>query len=546
MKVNVAVLVFFALICVMFTEKNYAQASLQEIVRFSIPVGESFCSNVEAGGDINGDGRPDLLFSCIDEMQYSNAPVYIYYSLPDNNAMPDQILTTPYPFEGGFGYSIAYRGDLNGDGISDLVIGIKHYNYRLSGALLIYYGGNPPFTVPDVFISGVGLGYTHSWDLFFSEDIITDCDVNGDGINDLLVYAPGPQYENWGNVYVFLGGEFFSTTPVLHIRGNQYYEYLGADMKTGDINGDGFDDIILTNRVPVNQQSPSGPSHYSLKIYPGGETLTNVAVYDTLLGTAPELYITGIIANGDLNGDGCDDIVVSCGSQNGQAWLKVIYGQSDLTDLDISDYYLPEITHGFVMSYCNLDNDAYSDFSFMVTQMSNDILDFWRYSVFKQESEQFDTQCDFLNPGGETNTAYGFGYPLNDFTGDGFPDFLVYSMTTINPVMQAYGTILSENFVSNSDELIHQTTVKVHCYPNPFRDGVNISVLDPNKTIQLASIEIYNIKGQLVYNRCIQNEKHINWDGLDNNGILTSSGIFMIKVSDSKGNIYTTKVVNLK
>ena len=75
----------------------YAQPALQEIVRFNIPVGESFCTHVEAGGDINGDGRPDLVFSCIDELHYFNAPVYIYYSIPDSNAVPDQILTSPLP-----------------------------------------------------------------------------------------------------------------------------------------------------------------------------------------------------------------------------------------------------------------------------------------------------------------------------------------------------------------------------------------------------------------------------------------------------------------
>ena len=55
------------------------------------------------------------------------------------------------------------------------------------------------------------------------------------------------QYEEWGNVYVYLGGELFATTPALHIRGAVLYEQLGADMKTGDINGDGYDDIVLTN-----------------------------------------------------------------------------------------------------------------------------------------------------------------------------------------------------------------------------------------------------------------------------------------------------------
>ena len=523
----------------------YAQASLQEIVRFNIPIGEKFCSHVEAGGDINGDGRPDLVFSCIDELNYSNAPVYIYYSVPDSSAVPDQILTSPYPNEGGFGYSLAYKGDLNGDGISDLTIGYANYDYRHAGAVLIYYGGSQPFTEPDVFISGVGLGETHSWDLFFSEDLITDCDLNGDSINDLLVYAPGPQYENWGNVYAFLGGETFNTTPTLHIRGSEYEEYLGTNMKVGDINGDGYDDIVLTNRTPVNPEQAWGPFNYSLKIYLGGDNLSDIPIYNILLGSSPDFGLAGIIANGDLNGDGFDDILLSCADLNDQLF-KIIYGQSNLAEMELVDLYLPELMYGSVLSYCNLDNDDYSDFTFLTTKMSNDINDFWRFSVYKQESEQFDIQWDYLNSGYEIDTGYGLGYPLNDITEDGFTDFFVRSRTTFNPPMQAYGTILSENYVSNSDEQIQSVVRNILCYPNPFRTGVNISLLDPDKSIQLASINIYNIKGQLVYNGDIQEGKQIHWNGLDNHGNQVSSGIYLIKATDKKSNSYTTKVVNIK
>ncbi|MFO8144195.1 MAG: integrin alpha, partial [Candidatus Syntrophosphaera sp.] len=164
----------FTLFCILTPVKHYAQAALHEIVRFNIPMGERFSSHAETGGDLNGDGRPDLVFSCIDEFNYSNCPVYIYYSIPDSNAVPDQILTTPWPNIGGFGFSLAYAGDLNGDGISDLAVGVRYYGEGLSGGILIYYGGNPPFTTPDVFISGVGMGYTHDWDLFFGEDIFPD------------------------------------------------------------------------------------------------------------------------------------------------------------------------------------------------------------------------------------------------------------------------------------------------------------------------------------------------------------------------------------
>jgi hypothetical protein len=535
----------FALFCILTPVKHYAQEAMQEIVRFNIPMGERFSSHAETGGDLNGDGRPDLVFSCIDEVNYSNCPVYIYYSIPDSNAVPDQILTTPWPNVGGFGYSLAYAGDLNGDGISDLAVGVRYYGVGLSGGILIYYGGNPPFTTPDVFISGVGLGYTHDWDLFFGEDMITDCDLNGDGINDLLVYAPGPQYEEWGNVYAYLGGETFATTPVLHIRGAVPYEQLGTNMKTGDINGDGCDDIILTNRIPASPD-PWGISHNYLKIYPGGEHLTNTPIYEIHLGSGPEMWIRGIIANGDLNGDGYDDIVISGGSQDDQAWLKVFYGQSDLFELTAIDFILPGLDDTIIQSYCNLDNDPFSDFWIKQHYGLPDDPFVSSYLVYIQTSSTLDLIYDYSDPSPQPRPSYGYCYPLGDMNNDGYPDFFVYAYRTINPTCPAYATILSESYVSNSDEYIQPARVMIYCYPNPFRDGVNVRIVGTDKSVQLVSIQVYNVKGQLVYNQNNLHGNQIRWDGLDNEGRKISTGIYVVMASDTQGNINTTKVVMIK
>ncbi|HQF67748.1 MAG TPA: FG-GAP-like repeat-containing protein [Candidatus Cloacimonadota bacterium] len=518
---------------------------MQEIVRFNIPEGEHFPYSNEMGGDLNGDGRPDLVFSCIDEYHYSYFPVYIYYSIPDSNAVPDQILTIPWPNVGGFGYSLAYAGDLNGDGISDLAVGVRYYGIGISGAILIYYGGNCPFTTPDVLISGEGMGYTHDWDLYFGENMITDCDLNGDGINDLLVYAPGPQYEEWGNVYVYLGGELFATTPALHIRGAVLYEQLGADMKTGDINGDGYDDIVLTNRVPVDPDGLYGPCHYHLKIYPGGESLTNVPIFETLLASAPYAGINGIIANGDLNGDGYDDIVISGGNQDGQAWLKIFYGQEDITSLQSVDLELDYYSYS-IKSYVNLNNDPFSDLWVKLYKpMPYDPYE-GSYAVYKQTSEVLDLIPDFTDPSPVPRISYGYCYPLGDMNNDGFPDFFVFSYPTSNPPCPAYATILSESYVSNSDECIQPARNVIRCYPNPFRDGVSIRIAGADKSVQLTSMEVYNLKGQLVHSRKNLRGKQIRWDGLDSHGNKIGSGIYIVRASDTKGNTYSTRVVNIK
>lgn len=534
----------FVLICILVPARYYAQDALHQIVRFDIPFGEYFTFNLETGGDLNGDGRPDLVFSCIEEQNYSNFPIYIYYSIPDSTAVPDEKLITPWPNVGGFGYSLAYAGDLNGDGFSDLAVSVIYYGWGLTGGVMIFYGGNPPFTTPDVFISGEGQGYTHDWDLYFGKKLITDCDVNGDGINDLLVYASGPQYEEWGNVYVYLGGEPFVTTPTLHIRGSVPYEWLGNRMETGDINGDGYDDIIVTNRMPIDPNEPWGDFHTCLKIYPGGETLTNVPIFETIVASTPEGGISAMISNGDLNGDGYDDIVLSGGSRDGVR-MKVFYGQDDITGLESVDYRLG-YNYYSIQSYVNLNNDPFSDLWVKLYKpMPYDPYE-GSYAVYKQTSEVLNLMPDYVDNSPEPRPSYGYCHPLGDMNGDGFPEFFVHSPITINPPCPTYATILTESYVGNSDAHIQPATPKVICHPNPFQDEVKVRIAGTDKPVQITSLEVYNIKGQLVYRQNNLQGKQIRWNGLDTWGNRIGSGIYTIRARDKKGNTFSTRVVKIK
>ncbi len=539
-----AILSIAVLLCITI-DAAFAQASLQEIARFDIPFGRWFITFVDAGGDLNGDGRPDLVFSCISDASDVTTQTYIYYSIPDSSAVPDQIYNAPDPIGGiSTGGAIAYAGDLNGDGIADLVTGFYGGGHVHEGIVTISFGGNPPFTTPDVVINPAGLGYTHEWDLCFGTNLITNCDVNGDGINDLLVYAPGPQWENWGNVYVFLGGNPFRTTPAVHIRGAVMEEYLGKNMQTGDINGDGYDDIILTNTVPVNPQNESEGYHYYLKIYPGGETITNVPIYETLLGTSTGISFGKMIANGDLNGDGYDDIIINYGSADGRG-AKVFYGHDDLTNLRSVNLELG-YTYYTIESYVNLNNDPYSDLWVKLHRpMPNDPYE-GSYAVYRQTSEVLDLIPDFIDPSPVPRISYGYCYPLGDMNNDGSPEFFVYAYPTSNPPGPAYATILSESYVSSTNEYIQPARVEINCYPNPFRDRLNIRLTGTAKSDQFKSLEVYNLKGQLVYHKANLHGKKIHWNGLDSHGNKIGSGIYMVKVSDTKGNIHTAKVVSIK
>lgn len=542
---SISLLFFNWVLILLCATKLQAQASLQEITRFNIPVNEGFVRNVDAGGDINGDGTPDLVFGCKGGYNVFDATLYIYYSIPDSNSIPDQIINSPASISGGFGYSIAYAGDLNGDGISDLVVGIPYYGLIHQGAIAIYWGGNTLAEQPDVFIDGLPYGYTQSWDLGFGQNLITNCDVNGDGINDLLVYAEGPQYENWGNVYVFLGGNIFSTIPALHIWGSEIYEYLGINMQTGDINGDGFDDIILGNKRMINPQNSDLGYIYELKVYAGGISLSTNPVFESLITSDIDYWVSNIIANGDLNGDGYDDIIILHGYLYSSS-LRIVYGQSEWSSLVPFDTTFQVSESFWLRSYCNLTNDPYSDF-FVYSQFIPGTSDqFGCLCIYKQVSSVLDLNIDYLNSGENNFSCYGSGYQLGDMNHDGFNELFIYSGEHSIEEYTNYATILTEQYVGIQDEVLSIPDIRLECYPNPFRDAVTISLKAKSKGFRIENIKIYDLRGRLVYETNAPGYSSFRWDGKDKTSRLTSSGIYFVNFTDKDKKTLTTKVVRIR
>lgn len=521
-----------------------AQADLQEIVRFDLPGNVSWASIADTGGDINGDGRPDLVFGYWGDDD-PNTAIHIYHSIPDSNAVPDQILPVPAYMGGGFGRSIAYAGDLNGDGIDDLVVGIKYYGLIHQGAIAIYWGGETLSEQPDVFIDGEPFGDTQSWDLYFGQNLITHCDVNGDGINDLLVYAEGPQWEQWGNVYVFLGGMPFSTTPALQIRGSQIYEHLGWQMESGDINADGYDDIILCSSRFIDSGT-NQELDFELKIYAGGINLSNIPVYDAhVASTASGSGIIKVIANGDLNGDGFDDIVIHHSSAEMQR-LKVLYGQGEWNAL-ISYEADFQLSDGFSLrSYCDLTDDQYSDLLFWSLYIPVTSDNYECMCILEQTGPTLDLSLDYcMSDYSETN-GYFQCYEVGDLNQDGFNEFVVWAFTYPGYDVPSYVKILTESYTSIEDDLIPAADLRLDCYPNPFKDALTISVRQKGCREKINTIKIYDLKGRLVFRASIPGSDSYLWDGKDSSGRPVSSGIYFLQAKDIDNKIYPAKIVRIK
>ncbi len=256
-----------------------------------------------------------------------------------------------------FGASVSGAGDINGDGIADLIIGAPSAdaNGSNSGSTYIVFGGTT-------------LGLDGSFDLstldgsngFVINGItgnqrlgnsVSDAgDINGDGFDDLIIGAPSSYY-GVGNEFsaVFFGNAdigssgSFDLTTLDGSNGLLLDNFPGyAVNNAGDINGDGFDDLIMGGRSYIE-------GGYSYVIFGGPDVGTNGPLNRNLNGRNGfrinyydvDLNIDrgatrSVSGAGDINGDGIDDLIISTSSFAG-VWSSggpgesfVIFGSTDV------------------------------------------------------------------------------------------------------------------------------------------------------------------------------------------------------------------------
>jgi len=166
----------------------------------------------------------------------------------------------------------------------------------------------------------------------YGTEVASAGDINGDGYNDILVAAPGSYQSSGyqGKVYVFLGG-VDPTQPALTLTGDKPGDRFGASLTTcGDINGDGFADFA----IGADKADDGGADAGKVYIYYGGKELDATADVTLTGERANDWFGTAIAGGHDLNGDQIPDLVVgaSYGGKNYTGVLYVFLGGSAITN----------------------------------------------------------------------------------------------------------------------------------------------------------------------------------------------------------------------
>ncbi|MBP6277020.1 MAG: FG-GAP repeat protein [Limnohabitans sp.] len=330
---------------------NLSSGTIAAARGFKIVAGTGYGSmgdSVSGVGDMNGDGINDFVIGYAGaNFTSSGGAAYVVYG--KTNAITLTLGTNGsiaaadgFRLTGGVnenaGFSVSGAGDVNGDGLADVIVSANGALSNADGATYVIFGGATGGDMNALVTAGKGFkvtGLTNSTGYHLGTSVSSAGDVNGDGYADLIVGTDADQ--NYTAAYVVYGGSAPTSVSLAAstIAATQGFRILGNTANgvglsqvsgAGDLNGDGFADVIV------------GSTNGSSYVVYGKATGAEVSVSTGTIAASQGFkltYSTNITSTtaqavsfaGDFDGDGLNDLVIAEDTDFGNSQTyKIVFG----------------------------------------------------------------------------------------------------------------------------------------------------------------------------------------------------------------------------
>ncbi|NQS99361.1 MAG: FG-GAP repeat protein [candidate division Zixibacteria bacterium] len=472
-----------------------------------------------------------------------------------------------------FGRYLVSAGDQNMDGYDDILI--ANWGTR---EVYLYYGGSTGQmdTIPDMI-------FTEPYEFGYGSLPMECRDLNGDSYPDFCISADFGSQDN-SKTYIYFGGPLLDNQADLVLEPDTLYTSsftsFGLTSSMGDFNGDGIFDLAVSARNHDLTDSPRGKMY----VYYGGSDMDSIPDF-SITANPNEInsFSDYISCSGDLNNDGCDDIVARGWHgpypqfRDGRMaffggaepdtipdWefrTNGILGNGSFITPDVNDDGNDEIVvradeynscdaylfygseevdtlydvhlagDGNSSSGCayagDVNNDGWGDV--MLNDWAGGKINVFFLHPGMGSEKEYDLLLEFpVVVGGNGRMGYA-----GDVNGDGVDDFMFSSYYGEYP-------LYDEVFIYSNPDLSGVKQFKTQnskfkilsAYPNPFNSSTAISYqLQADRYVKLA---VYDVIGRevAVLLGCQQaaGSYQLNWDGNDFNGVPLPSGIYIVQM----------------
>jgi hypothetical protein len=361
----------------------------------AVEIDESGMS-VSGAGDVNGDGLDDIIIGAprANSNGYASGAAFVVFGRRSGFGANLNLATIDgangFRLSGGeagdfAGYSVSGAGDVNGDGFDDVIVGAPYASNDLGAAYVVLgrAGGFAANLNLTTLVGSNGFRLTGvAVNDRFGYSVSGAGDVNGDGFEDMIVGAMGSDTNGnaSGTSYVVFGRSTFTLNfDVVSLNGSNGFKVNGVAAGdgsgrsvsgAGDLNDDGFDDLIIGAPRADPNGNESGAAYVVFGRQSGFQANLNLAALDGNNG----FVINGIEAlnragfsvsgAGDVNRDGFADIIVGSRNSNSDDAAYVIFGRRSripptlsVDDVALSEGGLGTVTASFIvgLSEASLD-----------------------------------------------------------------------------------------------------------------------------------------------------------------------------------------------